>query len=69
LEDGKDFQVKAFIKIVEEIRDTYFNQEFDIKKAEKFQFFQEKSGITKLANQIGKELLEKYQSQKEDILV
>jgi len=66
---GKDFQVAAFEKIVEEIKGNDFNDEFDIKKADKFQFFQEKSGIVKLATQIGKELCEQHQDRNDDILV
>ena len=69
LRSGKDFRNEAFNEIIEKIKNEDFNEDFDIKKAEKFQFFQEKSGIVKLATQIGRELMEEYQNIDEDILV
>ena len=35
--DGKDFREEAFSSIVKQIKDEYFNDDFDIKKAQKFQ--------------------------------
>lgn len=69
IEGGKDFQVQAFAKIIDEIKNTHFNSDFDLKKAGKFQYFQDRTSITKLANQLGKELIEQYQDREEDILV
>ena len=65
----KDFRIAAFEKVVIEIKDCHFNDEFDTDTAGHFQQFQERSGIAKLANIIGKELVEKYQGKEEDILV
>jgi len=67
--NGKDFRDTAFSSIIQEIKGEHFNDEFDIKKADKFQFFQERSGIAKLAIQIGKELTEQFQDKDADILV
>jgi DGQHR domain-containing protein len=69
LKPNKNFQVSAFSKIVSKIKSDDFNDEFDIKKADKFQYFQEQRGIIRLATQIGKELREQYQDKDEDILV
>lgn len=69
IDKGKDFQVSAFSSIIKEIKNDSFNEEFDIKKADKFQLFQEKTGIIKLATQLGKELEEQYLSRDDDILV
>ncbi|MBA7470965.1 hypothetical protein ES707_06257 [subsurface metagenome] len=69
LRDRRDYQVSAFKKVVEDIRDNEFNEEFDMKAADKFYHFQEKSGIIKLATQIGKELVEQHQSREDDIIV
>lgn len=69
LSKGKDFQISAFSGIIEKIRDNYFNEDFDIQKADKFQYFQEKRGIIKLATQIGKELREESKGEEEDIIV
>lgn len=68
-DSGKDFRETAFSPIIQEIKEEHFNDEFDIKKADKFQFFQERSGIARLATQIGKELTEQYQDKDTDILV
>src|SRR3989339_587092 len=62
----KDFQVSSFSCFINNIRDNEFNDEFDIKKANKFQLFQEKSGINKLAIKIGKELQEQNQQNEDD---
>lgn len=67
--DGKDFRVDAFSNIVKKIKNEHFNDEFDIKKADKFQNFQERRGIEKLATQIGKELQEENKAKDSDILV
>ena len=67
--ETKDFQISAFSKIIEEIRDNYFNEDFDTKKSENFQFFQEKSGTVKLAENIGKEIFEQNQDKDDDFLV
>lgn|GEM_PF-617876 len=67
--DGKDFRVDAFSTIVKEIKDSHFNDEFDIKKANKFDYFQQRRGIEKLATQIGKELIEENKAKDSDILV
>lgn len=69
LKSGKDFQVKAFSKIIAKIKTDDFNDEFDIKKADKFQNFQEQRGIIRLATQLGKELREQFQDKEDDILV
>jgi hypothetical protein len=69
LKAGKDFQVKAFSKILSKIKSDEFNDEFDIKKAGKFQFFQEQRGTIRLATQLGKELREQFQDKDDDILV
>ena len=69
LKSGKDFQVKAFSKIVSKIKSDEFNDEFDIKKAGKFQNFQEQRGIIRFATQLGKELREHFQEKEDDILV
>ncbi|MCX5847382.1 MAG: DGQHR domain-containing protein [Deltaproteobacteria bacterium] len=66
---GKDFQVSAFSAIVQELKNNHFNDSFDLKKAGKFQFFQDKTSIGKLANTLGKELVEQYQDRGDDILV
>jgi len=65
----RDFKKETFKKIVNEIKDTHFNDDFNIQKSEKFQYFQEKSGTIKLAEKIGKEISEKYEDKDEDILV
>lgn len=67
--DGKDFREEAFSHIVQEIQNEYFNDEFDIKKANRFEAFQERRGIERLATLIGKELLEENRSRDSDILV
>jgi DGQHR domain-containing protein len=69
LKSDKDFTVKAFSKIIAKIKSDDFNDEFDIKKAGKFQHFQEQRGIIKFATQLGKELREHYQDKEDDILV
>jgi DGQHR domain-containing protein len=69
LKSGRDFQIKAFSKIISKIKSDEFNEEFDIKKAGKFQFFQEQRGIIKFATQLGKELREHFQDKEDDILV
>lgn len=66
---GKDFRIESFQKLIEEIKALHFNDDFDIVKADKFQWFQERGGITKLADKIGKALNEKYKGKEEDILV
>ncbi len=66
---GIDFTETAFSSIVKEIKDEHFNDDFDTIKAGNFQSFQERSGISKLATQIGKELIEQYQNKEDDILV
>lgn len=65
----KDFRLTAIKKIVSEIKDNYFNDEFDIKKTSFFQHFQEKSGTIKLAENIGKEMYEQCKDTQEDFLV
>lgn len=50
LKSGKDFQVKAFSKILSKVKSDEFNDEFDIKKAGKFQLFQEQRGIIPFLN-------------------
>jgi len=65
----KDFKLVTLKKIIFELRDTYFNEGFDIKKAEYFQYFQEKSGTIKLADKIGKAIYEQHQDKYEDFLV
>lgn len=67
--EKKDFQVSAFKKIIEEIKNNYFNEEFNIKETDYFQHFQEKSGTIKLAESIGRELLEQHKDKEEDIIV
>ena len=70
LKSGKDFQVREFSKIVSKIKsDEKFNEEFNIKKADKFQHFQEQRGINSYATQLGKELREHFQDKEDDILV
>lgn len=69
LKDGKNFKVSEFTKIVEEMKNEQFNDEFDIKKAGKFDFFQEKSAIVRLATKLGKELEEKSKISEDDIIV
>lgn len=69
LKSDKDFQVKTFSKIVSKIKSEEFNEEFDIKKAGKFQHFQEQRGIIRFSTQLGKELREHFQDRDEDILV
>jgi DGQHR domain-containing protein len=69
LKSDKDFQVKAFSKIISKIKSDEFNEEFDIKKAGKFQHFQEQRGINRFATQLGKELREQFQDKEDDILV
>ena len=64
---GIDFTETAFSSIVKEIKDEHFNDDFDTVKAGNFQSFQERSGISKLATQIGKELIEQYKNKKENI--
>ncbi|MFH1308709.1 MAG: DGQHR domain-containing protein [Patescibacteria group bacterium] len=68
--DGKnDFRLEIIKKIIFEVKDNYFNDEFDIKKTNYFQNFQEKSGTIKLAENIGKQIYEQYQDKHEDFLV
>ncbi len=69
LNSKRNFQISEFEKIVNEIKKIYFNDNFDIKKADKFQYFQEKSGTIRLAENISKEMCEKYEDKDEDILV
>jgi DGQHR domain-containing protein len=69
LKSGKDFQIKAFSKIISKIKSDEFNAEFDIKKAGKFTHFQEQRGIIRYATQLGKELREHFQDKEDDILV
>jgi len=69
LKPDKDFQVKAFSKIVSKIKLDEFNEDFDIKKADKFHHFQEQRGIIRFARQLGKELSEHFQDKEDDILV
>ena len=69
LKSDKDFQVKAFSKIISKIKSDEFNEEFDIKKAGKFHHFQEQRGINRFATQLGKELREHFQDKEDDILV
>lgn len=66
---GKDFQIKAFSKIITKIREDDFNDNFDLKKADKFQYFQDKTSIIKLSTRIGKEIIEQISQEEEDILV
>lgn len=65
----KDFKLATINKIISEVKDSYFNEEFDIKKTEYFQSFQEKSGTIKLADNIGKQVYEQHQDKSEDFLV
>lgn len=65
----KDFQLATIKKIISEVKDVYFNEEFNIKKTNYFQNFQEKSGTIKLADNIGKEMYEQHQDKHEDFLV
>lgn len=69
LKSGKNFKVEKFSKIIERIKADEFNEDFDIKKAQKFQHFQERRGIIRLATQLGKELREQFQDKEDDILV
>lgn len=69
LKSGKDYQVKAFSKIIAKIKTDEFNEDFDMKKANKFHHFQEQRGIIKYATQLGKEMREHYQDKEDDILV
>ena len=68
-EEKRDFRISAFKKIIQEVKENYFNDNFDIKGTDYFQNFQEKSGIVKLAEHIGKTIYEQYQDKDEDILV
>ena len=65
----KSFRVDDFSKIIDVIRDQEFNKEFDLKKADKFQFFQDKTSINRLAISIGKEIKEQMIQKDSDILV
>lgn len=69
LKPTKNFKVEEFSKIICKIKSDEFNEEFDIKKAGKFQNFQEQRGIIKYATHLGKELTEHYQDKDDDILV
>jgi DGQHR domain-containing protein len=69
LKSDKDFQVKTFSRIISKIKSDEFNEEFNIKKANKFTHFQEQRGIIRYATQLGKELREHFQDKDEDILV
>ncbi len=68
-EGKKDFTEPAFSLIVKEIKNAHFNDDFIIKDTDKFQSFQERSGISKLATLIGKELIEEDQYKDDDFLV
>jgi len=68
--DGKnDFRLPTIKKIISEIKDNYFNDEFNIKETDYFQSFQEKSGTMKLAENIGKQIYEQHKDKQEDFLV
>jgi len=69
LESKKDFTVKSYQPLIEEIKKTYFNDNFDIKGTKYFQNFQERSGIVSLAKKIGKELKENHSKKDEDFIV
>jgi DGQHR domain-containing protein len=69
INSGKDFQVSAFSNIIEKVKNDYFNDEFDLKKAKKFQHFQDKTSIVRLSTTIGKEIKEQITQEEEDILV
>lgn len=69
IDSKNDFRLPAIKKIISEVRDGYFNDEFNIKKTDYFQNFQEKSGTIKLAENIGKQMNEQHKDKKEDFLV
>lgn len=69
LEHGSNFKVESYEKYVIMIRDENFNKDFDIKKANKSHYFQERSGIIKISIDIGKELLESNNIINSDIIV
>lgn len=69
LKADKNFKVEEFSKIIYKIKSDEFNEEFNIKKADKFQHFQEQRGIIKYATHLGKELSEHFQDKDDDILV
>ncbi len=64
-----DFKLETIKKIISELNSNYFNDDFNIKKTNYFQHFQEKSGTIKLAESIGKELYEQHQDEEEDYIV
>lgn len=69
LKANKNFKVEEYSKIISKIKSDEFNEEFDIKKADKFQHFQEQRGIIRFATHLGKELSEHFQDKEDDILV
>ncbi len=64
-----DFRLLTIKKIIAEVKNDYFNDEFNIKKTDHFQSFQEKSGTIKLAENIGKQMHEQHKDKQEDFLV
>lgn len=69
LKKGKDFKVEKYQAIITQIKDDYFNDDFDVKKSDYFDSFQERSGTIKLARKIGKSLQAEYADRDDDIVV
>jgi len=69
IDGNNDFRLPTIKKLIFEVKNDYFNDEFDIKKTEYFQSFQEKSGTMKLAENIGKQMQEQHKNKQEDFLV
>ncbi|MCJ7650180.1 MAG: DGQHR domain-containing protein [Candidatus Lokiarchaeota archaeon] len=66
---GNDFRIEKFVKLIKDIKSDYFDDKFNLKIEQYSKSFLERGETIKLAKAIGKAVKDKYILEEEDIVV